>query len=377
MARSSRLPDLIEEIYDAALEPARWNDVVVGINEFVGSQACGLISKDQQTQFGETHYYCGVDPHYVALYAESYSRFDPLTVLPPFGQVVGIPDLQAYDDYRRGPFYQEWLRPQGCVDVANVVLDQSGPNCADLLTFLPGGRMADATMRRRIAAVAPHARRALLINKSIDARASEAASFADILNGLSAAIFLIDASCRIVHANHAGHDILGAGDVLRSVNGQLVVRDAQVNRIFRDAFAGQGKRQDKSQCKIAAEACIALPMFGLDDERYVAHLLPLTAAARGATGAAYKSVAALFVRKVAMEIVGGDIIARSFELTPAELRVMLSIVDVGGVPETAAALGVAETTVKTHLHRVFAKTGTNRQADLVKIAAGFSNPLMN
>jgi DNA-binding CsgD family transcriptional regulator len=92
------------------------------------------------------------------------------------------------------------------------------------------------------------------------------------------------------------------------------------------------------------------------------------------TGAAYKSVAALFVRKVAMELAGSELIARSFDLTPAELRVMVSIVDVGGVPETATALGVAESTVKTHLHRVFAKTGAGRQADLVKIAAGFSNP---
>ena len=48
-----------------------------------------------------------------------------------------------------------------------------------------------------------------------------------------------------------------------------------------------------------------------------------------------------------------------------------------GVPETADALGIAETTVKTHLHRVFAKTGVSRQADLVKLAAGFSNPLVN
>ena len=54
---------------------------------------------------------------------------------------------------------------------------------------------------------------------------------------------------------------------------------------------------------------------------------------------------------------------------------MLAIVEVGGVPETAAALGVAETTVKTHLHRVFSKTGASRQADLVKLAAGFSSPL--
>jgi DNA-binding CsgD family transcriptional regulator len=49
---------------------------------------------------------------------------------------------------------------------------------------------------------------------------------------------------------------------------------------------------------------------------------------------------------------------------------------VGGVPETAEALGIAETTVKTHLSRLFAKTGASRQADLVKIVAGFSNPLL-
>src|SRR5258705_7646402 len=78
-----KLPDLIEEIYDAALEPALWNDVVVRINDFVGGQACGLISKDTMSQFGLTHYYCGVDPHYIQLYSETYSRFDPLTTLPP------------------------------------------------------------------------------------------------------------------------------------------------------------------------------------------------------------------------------------------------------------------------------------------------------
>ena len=71
------------------------------------------------------------------------------------------------------------------------------------------------------------------------------------------------------------------------------------------------------------------------------------------------------------------LLTRAFELTPTELRVLLSIVEVGGVPETAEILGIAETTVKTHLHRVFSKTGTNRQADLVKLAAGFSNPLIN
>jgi DNA-binding CsgD family transcriptional regulator len=87
------------------------------------------------------------------------------------------------------------------------------------------------------------------------------------------------------------------------------------------------------------------------------------------------AVAALFVRKVELDGQSyGELVARTFGLTPAELRVLQTIVEVGGVPETAQTLGVAETTVKTHLYRVFSKTGASRQADLVKLAAGFSNP---
>ena len=367
MHGTSKLSDLIEQIYDAALEPALWNDVVVSINDFVGGHACGIFSKDSTNQSGLTHYYCGADPHYIQLYSQTYARFDPLTTLPPLGQVVSIPDLVNYDEYRGGRFYQEWLRPQCCVDAANVVLEQSSSNCAVLLTVLSGARMIDDERRRRIAQIVPHAHRALLINKTIGLKQSEAATFSDTLDGLSTAIFLVDAACRIVHANTAGHDMLRADDSLRSINGQLVARDARSNQTLREVFA--------ENANAPGVKGLALPLTAHDGERYVVHVLPLTAAARTATGKAYNATAALFVRKVALDSPSGELVARIFELTPAELRVLLAIVEVGGVPETAAALGVAETTVKTHLHRVFSKTGTSRQADLVKLAAGFSSPL--
>jgi DNA-binding CsgD family transcriptional regulator len=47
----------------------------------------------------------------------------------------------------------------------------------------------------------------------------------------------------------------------------------------------------------------------------------------------------------------------------------MMIVDVGGVAEVARALGTAPSTVKTHLLRIFQKTGATRQVDLVKLVA--------
>lgn len=369
MPRASKLPDLIEEIYDAALEPALWNEAVVGIRDFVGGQACGLFSKDSISKFGVTHYYCGADPHYIQLYSETHSKFDPLANLPRYGKIVSIPDLVDFDEYRRGRFYQEWLKPQGCIDAANVVLEKSKSSCPVLMTVLSGKRMVDEEMRRRIALIVPHATRALMINRAIESRQSEAAAFADILNGLNAGIFLLDAGCRIVHANTAGHGMLGGDDFLRSIGGQLVARDVQANQALREIFGSDG------DVALAARGK-AITLTAHDGERYVAHVLPLASVLRHGADRSFKAVGALFVRKMELNSQScGDLIARSFELTPAELRVFLAIVDVGGVPETAEALGIAETTVKTHLHRVFAKTGASRQADLVKLVAGFSNPL--
>jgi DNA-binding CsgD family transcriptional regulator len=85
----------------------------------------------------------------------------------------------------------------------------------------------------------------------------------------------------------------------------------------------------------------------------------------------------LFICKTATETRSPpEIIARAYDLTATELRVLLAIVDVGGVPESAEALGIAESTVKTHLGNLFVKTGARRQADLVKIVAGFASPLV-
>ena len=46
-----------------------------------------------------------------------------------------------------------------------------------------------------------------------------------------------------------------------------------------------------------------------------------------------------------------------------------------GVPEVAAALGVADTTVRTHVGRLFEKTGATRQADFVRLVAGYAAAL--
>ena len=43
------------------------------------------------------------------------------------------------------------------------------------------------------------------------------------------------------------------------------------------------------------------------------------------------------------------------------------------VAAASRALGINESTVRTHLLRIFEKTGTSRQADLVRLAASLTS----
>src|SRR3569832_2377752 len=54
MPGPQKLPDLVESIYDAGIDPSRWNDAVAGVRDFVGGQACGVFSKDSISKFGVT-----------------------------------------------------------------------------------------------------------------------------------------------------------------------------------------------------------------------------------------------------------------------------------------------------------------------------------
>jgi DNA-binding CsgD family transcriptional regulator len=196
---------------------------------------------------------------------------------------------------------------------------------------------------------------------------TEAATLADALDGLGAGLFVVDAAGRIVHANASGRAMLRERAVVRAADGRLAACDSRSASALREAMAKAAGPEARST---------ALALSTDDGMHSVAHLMPLAPGNRR-SGATYSALAAVFVHKAAIEAnCRPEVIAELYNLTRGELRVLLAIVEVGGVAETAESLGLSEATVKTHLHRVFGKTGTSRQADLVKLVAGFSNPLV-
>jgi DNA-binding CsgD family transcriptional regulator len=61
--------------------------------------------------------------------------------------------------------------------------------------------------------------------------------------------------------------------------------------------------------------------------------------------------------------------AHLFGLTMAERRLLKLLFDGMSLASAALSLGVARTTARTHLQRIFDKTGSRRQSDLVRLVA--------
>lgn len=374
MHETEQFSRLVGDIYDAALDPALWPTVLRAASEFIPGASGTLMSQDTLSGTAQFYFQWGNDPSFLKSYQDVYVKLNPVLVpallRAKVGDVCSTVDFLPFDEFFATRFYKEWVAPQGLVDSVFCTLDASASSYA-FVAFTRHERhgVVDARTRRRLKLLGPHFRRAVAIGKLIDLHKVEAAALTDALDSLAAAMFLVDSGGRIVHANAAGREMLLDASVVCLAGGKFAAADRHANRalkgIFTHAAGGDAALGSRG---------VAVQIATSDGTRYIADVLPLTSGRRRNAGDAYAAVAAVFVRKATFDLPHRpEAIANAFNLTPAETRVLMMIVEIGGVSKVAPVLGVSEATVRTHLQHIFEKTGVSRQADLVKLLASHTS----
>lgn len=366
---------LVSDIYDTVLDPERWPDALRALAHYVGGPAAGLYAKDAAAKTGNLFYGStdGIAPEYAERYFTTYVRLDVSNMSHYFmdvGDVAGTADLLDYAEFTQSRFYREWAVPQGLVDFISTVIDKTATSVTMVGVFRSQrDGLADDDSCQRMRLIAPHIRRAVLLGRVLEHRTARADALTDMIDAVRAGMVLVDADGRIVHANAAALSMIAEGNVLADANGRLIATDPDAAQALSALFARTGEGAAS-----IGDSGVALPLTGRDGARYAATLLPLTSGDR--RGSSLAAVAMLFIQRAELSAPAApELIARAYALTPSELRVLLAIVEVGGPAEVAESIGVAESTVRFHLKRLFDKTGAHRQADLVKLVAGYATPL--
>lgn len=329
------------------------------------------MTRDNAGRPGNVFLGFGERPHHRRLYFETYIRLDPVEAMLPglsAGQVVSDSSVTPPAEFLRTRFYQEWMEPQGWLDRVFLVVDRSPAQIIlVVVSRSQADGWADEGVNQRLRLIAPHLRRSVLACQAVSLETLRATTLTDTLNCLSVGAFLIDANGQIVHMNSRGSDMLSQDPLQADVTGPVSLhraeaRQALLQRLARAAQGASGRGKEGSAIAIKSPKC----------HHYVAHLLPLAPGTSGQVDR-HGVAAAVFFQNASPA--GPDlatVIQRHYELTPAETRVLLTIIHVGSIQEAASALGITKTTVKTHLRRVFAKTQASGQIELVKLIAGFS-----
>jgi DNA-binding CsgD family transcriptional regulator len=280
-------------------------------------------------------------------------------------QVIGRTALQA------NRYFREWAQPQGIFDAIAIALARD-PTMIGNISFGRHEQAGEIGEREveGLRLLAPHIRRAVTISNLFDMKAIEAASFASALDGLSFGLVLVDERLGIVHANAAAGRMLSERDPILSEKGMLLMHEPESQTALARAVH-QGTTNEST----LGPRGIGIAARRREGGPCVIHVLPLRhSEMRG--GLAPRAAAALFVAPAtAPPRMPSGALALLYDLTPAETRIFEMLTDGLTQANIAAALGIAASTVKTHVLHLFEKTGCQRQADLLRLSASLSSPI--
>ena len=370
---SSRGSDLaafgavIGAIYETALDPLAWPAALEGIRGAVGGAATWIATHYPDQIRSVYQIEVGTDPawqqklrdHYVAA-----SPFMGVTHHVQRGDVVAVGDVIEYDEFVAGRFYREWAAPQGWPDIIMAVAAKSRDRFSWLGICLPA--RATPAQKAMVTALLPHVSRALRISDVLEARDQQAADLLAAVESMASGMILIDGDSRVRGINTAARRLLSGLDGLTMADGRLIL-------------SGRGPAADLAA---ALTACAAgridkggvSVLIDRDDDGagIVAHVMPLS----HKPDAQGEAVAALFLTDPAPpgQPPMDSFVAR-YGLTPSETRVLLAMLEGKSPRAIAIAQGVGMPTVRTHLSRLYAKTGTNGQAAVVRLATSLTRPV--
>lgn len=367
---ASSVLGLVERLYEAAVKPEAWTRCLDDLRCAFGADVAAFVYRVRGPEGHVRVFSAGLDPSSELAYRERWFARDPWAPTAerfPAG-VFGVGELILSErELRRTEFYQGFMRPLGLLRSLGAVLLREGCTFADLGVLRSGDR---PEFRERefdlLRLLMPHLERAVHVFRHVVRVEAERDAMGEVLDRFPVGLLLLDERGRLLRANRRARQILAAKDGL-SLDGEGI-------------RGGTARETERLRAVILEAARAAAGLGGgaggglsvrRPSGRKPLSLLVAPLHRDAPDLGEPRAAAALIVSDP--ERPGGPppagLLERLYGLTHAEARLAQLILR-GRVPKEAAReLGIRWNTARNQLKRVFAKTGTGRQAQLVGLLA--------
>lgn len=349
--------DLIGRIYDCSIEPSRWPSVLGEICQHMNG-LCAEVQSYDPTTFKARLVYTHGWPDELRALTEKYvslSPVAPFALVAPLDEPMWSERVFGFEAMERSQYYQLSLGLFGHRDYIHVPLVR---NVTEMTGWGVTSHRSQGPFREEHVEFArllsPHIKRSLRISGLLAEKQVEATGLHGVLDALPCFAVLVNRTGSVIYRNAAA---LASNALITIERGQIGSRNAHVVALLEDLrnsihLRGRDVEIQDASGTITQVTWIAVPKtLGGDD------------------------LVLVLVRTPAAELhTPLGTATKLFNLTLAESQVLAALLQGDTLEDASARIGKSRSTIKTHLESIFAKSGVNRQADLIRRVMELKTP---
>ena len=383
-----RIHGLIGTIYDAALDPGRWVDVIGKLKAITKSRHghlwCGSIHDDMQTLLSEPNHYFAFDndDYSFAAFKDVSDQLHGSPIREPhLEHVPRIPEGRASLGRETVPlavmkasdYYNEFGRHFALFQMLGAVMIRNKEDVSAIgLYRSEQDALYTEKEKKLLDLFLPHIRRSLNLFGRLQLAHTKTQTLQSSIDGLSSALVLLDQTRKVVFLNAAARRFLKRCGDLSVRHDRLQAKahadTVQLEHLTRRVTGASGARPIGGAVSIRrANGKLPLQVVGA----------PLSsdnqAVVRDGPGAA----ALLVIHDPDGRIpIPQEVVAALFGLTSMEGSLLLALGQGQTLRQYSEEHCVTYNTARTHLRSLFAKTNTSKQSDLVRLMSGLAHSLV-
>jgi DNA-binding CsgD family transcriptional regulator len=368
-------PRLVDLLYDAALDPTKWQAFLDELPANFGGANGVFYAFDKRSGISNFNFSFGIDPDFLASYVAYYAQRNPYapgTLSLPLGKVVAATDAVSWDTLRQSEFYNDWMVPQGLpADHLGALVQQDGSS-GTILALAPHvsaySRGDRGIYERQLQMLLPHMTRAIEINRAASTAGLLTDCLEAVLDVFGAAALVVDGTLRVHMANAKAEALLNSERVISiDRHKSLHAPTNTANRAIAAAVFSAIRREPIAPLPIRLVSQSTGRVF-------IAWVVPLWPPGKEAPSVRHTLFAArgsdpgaivLIVKADGAVAIPEQVIEVAFQLSRAEALLASALVAGQTIATYADHAGLSRNTVRNQLAAVFAKTGTRRQSELV------------
>jgi DNA-binding CsgD family transcriptional regulator/PAS domain-containing protein len=361
------IESLIHQIYEAALDPSGWEPALRGVAGVIGADTIGVGFGVPDGDGGGID--LDADPGFTVALHEAMNEdhaAGSLFLRAALGVPYTFERQLGVASYRRSTFYNEPLRRYGYGPALACTVLREEDRHSGLGAFRARRRRDfDDEELSLVERLMPHLAQAVGIHAYIARLEDERRAAWRVVDDLVAGVILLDAQGRIVDANAAARRLLRSADgILEDRDGSLRAARPDLTRRLRKLVSQAAGIAVGSAEALGGALTLARPS-GL---RSLQLLVAPLSGAEGRRWLRARASVAVFVTDPERQLeLPEPRVQRLLGLTRTEARVAIALAGGASPREIAERLGVQANTVHWHLKQIYAKTGTRRQAELVRL----------